>query len=40
MPEVKATDEEIMLMINRSINAIGLQTRAYYANIFEEKILR
>jgi hypothetical protein len=40
MPEVRATDEEIMLMINRSINTMGLQTRAFYANLFAEKILR
>lgn len=40
MPEVRATDEEIMLMINRSINVRGLQTRAFYVNLFTEKILR
>jgi hypothetical protein len=27
-------------MINRSINTMGLQTRAFYANLFAEKILR
>ena len=40
MPEVKPTDEEIMLMIHRSINVLGLQTRAFYADLFTEKILR
>jgi Papain family cysteine protease len=40
MPEVRATDEEIMLMIHRSINVMGLQTRVFYANLFTEKILR
>ena len=40
MPEVRATDEEIILMIHRSINVMGLQTRVFYANLFTEKILR
>lgn len=40
MPEVRVTDEEIMLMIHRSINTLCLQTRAFYANLFTEKILR
>lgn len=34
-----ASDEEIYIMINRSIDTLGLKTRAFYANLFEEKIL-
>lgn len=38
-PDGIATDEEIYIMVNRAMNTLGLKTRAYYANVFEERIL-
>lgn len=34
-----ASDEEVYIMANRALNILGLKTRAYYANVFEERIL-
>jgi hypothetical protein len=39
LPNEIATDEEIYIMANRAMNILGLKTRAYYANVFEERIL-
>lgn len=38
-PDGIASDEEIYIMANRALNILGLKTRAYYANVFEERIL-
>lgn len=39
LPDSIASDEEIYIMVNRALNILGLKTRAYYANVFEERIL-
>ena len=39
LPDGIASDEEIYIMTNRALNILGLKTRAYYANVFEERML-
>lgn len=38
-PDMIASDEEVYIMANRALNILRLKTRAYYANVFEERIL-